>query len=631
MRVPLPIPNLDDRSYDQLVKEAIRRIPVYAPDWTDHNVHDPGITLIELFAWLTEMQLYSLNRIGDRHYLKYLKLLGIQPRPARPARVDVTFSSESIVTVEKQSRVIAGDTTTGITFEIDEEIDVLPVELERVVCFSNLKYSEVTEFNEPSNTFYYALGEKAEVGAALYLGFKFDKATIGGREVKFNIYLYEEDLPPVGKHGNEMAKVYPSAEVLWEYWAGDIKEWSALELSPSVDEVVQTLSSSGRISFIMPSDIEESRISPVDEDLFWIRCRVMKAGYEIPPRIDRIILNTVAAVEGITVENEELGSSTGLPHQKFKTEKSPVLVGTQLITIMGEDWQQVDDFDASEPEDNHYVVDRETGEIVFSDGIRGKIPPQGEKIYITYRYGGGEKGNIPANSTTVVCNKTGNPLGIGVHNYFSAAGGSEKETIQEAILRAKLDLKTPFRAVSAEDFEYIARVTPGLRVARAKAKVTSDNAVTLVVVPYSPLETAVPSSGFMKTVCEHIDRHRLITTYIEIDKPEYVRVSVNTSVKIIEGANPDIVRGRIEKTIDGFLSPLKGGPDGDGWPFGRSVYRSEVYAVIDEVEGVDCVSKLSISGAAGDLDIDDLDLVYPGRHNIEIVEPGTVCEETGYE
>ena len=135
----------------------------------------------------------------------------------------------------------------------------------------------------------------------------------------------------------------------------------------------------------------------------------------------------------------------------------------------------------------------------------------------------------------------------------------------------------------------------------------------------------------MRTVCEHIDMHRLITTDIEIDKPEYVRVSINASVKIIEGANSNTVKGRVEKVIDEFLSPLKGGPDGDGWPFGRSVYRSEVYAVIDEVEGVDCVSKLSISGAVGDLDIDDLDLVYPGRHNIEIIEPDIVCKETGYE
>jgi hypothetical protein len=57
--MPLPVPNLDDRTFDRLVDEARRRIPVYAPEWTDHNVHDPGITFLELFAWLTEMQLYG--------------------------------------------------------------------------------------------------------------------------------------------------------------------------------------------------------------------------------------------------------------------------------------------------------------------------------------------------------------------------------------------------------------------------------------------------------------------------------------------------------------------------------------------------------------------------------------------
>ncbi len=629
--MPLPIPVLDDRSFEQLVKEAIRRIPVYAPEWTDHNVHDPGITLIELFAWLTEMQLYSLDRIGDKHYLKYLKLLGIQPQPAKPARVDVTLSSDSIVTVEKQSKVVTltDDTAIGITFETDEEIDVLPVELKRVVSFSNFKFSEVTEFNQPNNTFYYAFGEKAEAGSALYLGFDFEKAAIVGREVKLNEYLYEEDLPPVGQHGNEIIKVYPSAEVSWEYWTG--AEWVALELSASLNEVVITLSSSGRISFILPSDMEKSKVSPVDEDLFWIRCRVTKGGYEIPPRIDRIMLNTVSAVQGITVENEELGTSSGLPYQSFSVEQCPIIVGTQIVTIKGEDWQEVDDFDASKPEDNHYIIDRETGEITFGDGIRGRVPPPNEVIYITYRHGGGEQGNIPANEITRAYGKDGNQLDIGVTNYFSATGGEEKETIPEAILRTKIDLKTPFRAVTAEDFEFIAQATPGLRVARAKARVTSENAVTVVVVPYSPLEQATPSNGFMKTVCEHIDMHRLITTYMKVDKPNYVRVSINATIKVKSEANAEVVRGRVENAIDGFLSPLKGGPEGNGWPFGRSVYRSEVYQVIEGVEGVDCVSRLSISGAMGDLDIGDLDLVYPGRHNIEIVEPETVCRETGYE
>jgi hypothetical protein len=75
--MPLPMPNLDDKSFDDLVREAVSRIPIYAPRWTDHNATDPGITLIELFAWLTEMQIYRLNRVTERDLTVFLRTLGI--------------------------------------------------------------------------------------------------------------------------------------------------------------------------------------------------------------------------------------------------------------------------------------------------------------------------------------------------------------------------------------------------------------------------------------------------------------------------------------------------------------------------------------------------------------------------
>jgi predicted phage baseplate assembly protein len=90
--VPLPAPILDDRSYQQLRDELIRRIPVYAPEWTDHNPSDPGITLIELFAFLGENLLYRFNQIPDATKLAFLKLLQIPLQPATPSSSLVTFS-----------------------------------------------------------------------------------------------------------------------------------------------------------------------------------------------------------------------------------------------------------------------------------------------------------------------------------------------------------------------------------------------------------------------------------------------------------------------------------------------------------------------------------------------------------
>ena len=76
--MPLPAPNLDDRKFQDLVNEAREKIPQLCPEWTDHNVSDPGIAMIELFAWMTEVLIYRANQVPDKNHLKFLDLVGIK-------------------------------------------------------------------------------------------------------------------------------------------------------------------------------------------------------------------------------------------------------------------------------------------------------------------------------------------------------------------------------------------------------------------------------------------------------------------------------------------------------------------------------------------------------------------------
>src|ERR1044072_3112618 len=87
--MPINLPNLDDRTYDDLIREARSLIPAYAPDeWTNHNASDPGITLIELFAYLSEMLIYRLNRVTDANVRAFLKLIdGVEREPADKAKL----------------------------------------------------------------------------------------------------------------------------------------------------------------------------------------------------------------------------------------------------------------------------------------------------------------------------------------------------------------------------------------------------------------------------------------------------------------------------------------------------------------------------------------------------------------
>src|SRR5438270_7528259 len=87
----IPAPKLDDRTYADIVAEAMRLIPRYCPEWTDHNPSDPGITILELSAWMTELILYRLNRVPEKNYLAFLDMIGIRLRPPQPARGLITF------------------------------------------------------------------------------------------------------------------------------------------------------------------------------------------------------------------------------------------------------------------------------------------------------------------------------------------------------------------------------------------------------------------------------------------------------------------------------------------------------------------------------------------------------------
>src|SRR5262245_38508118 len=88
----LPVPNLDDRAFVDLVREARENAARACPEWTDMSVHDPGMVLIEVFAHLTEVMLYRLNRLPEKAYVEFLNLLGLTRHPPAAAWTKVTFA-----------------------------------------------------------------------------------------------------------------------------------------------------------------------------------------------------------------------------------------------------------------------------------------------------------------------------------------------------------------------------------------------------------------------------------------------------------------------------------------------------------------------------------------------------------
>ena len=150
--MPLPDIQLDDRTFEQLVTELRRRIPAYTPEWTDHNDSDPGITLLQLFAWLSEMIIWRLNQVPQKNYYAFLRLVGIDLIQPVPAVAELTFklSTEDLdfaVSIPAGTQVqLSGGAGGGpVVFETDETILAVGAELAQVQVFDGGRYQVVTE------------------------------------------------------------------------------------------------------------------------------------------------------------------------------------------------------------------------------------------------------------------------------------------------------------------------------------------------------------------------------------------------------------------------------------------------------------------------------------------------------
>lgn len=611
----LPIPNLDDKTFEELVKESLALIPRYAPEWTDHNIHDPGVTFIELFAWLAEMQCYQLNRVTDANSRKFLGLLGLPPYLPRPARVDVTVAGVTTVKfLEKGAWLIARAGNEQIVFETEEDFTLIPLALQSIICGSGGKCSEKIQANGKDDIYFAPFGELAVEGATLELGFD---RKLPGTEIQLLFDLFQEDLPAMAESGT----VFPSVRLAWEYLADSSGTWKSLTISK---DSTLALTRSGRIVFTWPQDVDQKG------GWYWVRCRLVEGLYEISPLINAILLNSVSAVQVESVRDEITG--TGLPGQTVELKKSPVIPGSLKIELQGDngDWMEVADFDSSGPDDRHYTFDPAVGIIAFGNGLNGSIPDKDQNVRAFYRITLGEKGNVPCGQLFTIngCE------GLTVTNPNPAAGGAAAESPEDARERAKKDLRTTFRAITAADYEELAVKTPGIRVARATAIpgyhpeypcIAVPGAVTVVVVPVARgIRCPIPGEGFLRTVSAHLDARRLVTTDLHVIGPEYVTVAVSCKVRPKIKSDPEEVKKRVRERLERFLDPFTGGPEDRGWTFGRPIYPSEIFQLLDKTEGVDYATAvvLTAEGYAdngGIIRIPRKALVVSGEHQVEIL------------
>ncbi|HEY3343001.1 MAG TPA: putative baseplate assembly protein, partial [Anaerolineae bacterium] len=390
------VPKLDDRSFDQIVAEAKSLIPRYAPEWTDYNESDPGITLVQLFAWMTEMTLYRLNQVPDLNYIKFLQLIGIELTPARPASAELTFTlarkDVDIVVVPKATQVAAQNDAGGppIIFETDDALIALGATLKAIQSFDAFSYSIETTKNNAAGQWFYPFGPRSRDGSALVLGFD-SPLPFTDQQINLAVRLFQD-----GRNLNaqrcdaDLSAIPLPASIQWEFWDG--QRWQAMGMDK--DET-RAFSRSGHILLRGPGvKAKKDQLGEVTDKLYWIRCRLVAATYELAPKIATLLTNTIGATQAVTIHDEVLGGSDGQTNQSFTIANTPVIVrdppdqadgSSGVVTIRTvrlelaevKDeyivWQEVDDFLNSGPDDPHFTLNRATGEVHFGDGKNGRI------------------------------------------------------------------------------------------------------------------------------------------------------------------------------------------------------------------------------------------------------------------
>jgi hypothetical protein len=319
---------------------------------------------------------------------------------------------------------------------------------------------------------------------------------------------------------------------------------------------------------------------------------------------------------------------SGVAEEDLRFETDPK--DPAVTTAVWVRWQAQPHFYRSTAHDRHYVVERATGVFRFP-GAGGFVPPAGCPIVVSYVTGGGIEGNVPAGAIREL--RSAVSFVQSVTNPLAAGGGAAAELLRSARDRNAQGPRHRDRAVSVEDYEWLAR-SASSEVARARALPLegpdgrgSRGYVGVVILPHSREPMPVLSLQLADTVLQYLT-HRApagIAGGVRVLAPEYVPVSVRADLRPAVAEEAGNVETRVRSALMGFLHPVDGGFDPGGWPFGRGIYLSDVAALVCAVDGVAAVESLRLlvgQVVYGDaVAIEAHQLVCAGEMQLKLIVP----------
>ena len=516
---------LNDQTFDDIVDAAVKSISRFDTEWNNLQAADPGMTLVDLFAWLKAIQHEYMSVILPESQRRFLELLDIRQRRSRGARTLLALSGARANThIPAETKWMAGD----MAFENRESAVAFAAALTAVrFCGGGREAGIGVEQLDGSRLFpvFPGIGAQPQLPCDEEMVLFFDRPIPSG--CPFSLYFgvaEDKRRTPVGAE-----PFVPLAEVVWEVWTRT--GWQEAQL---LRDDTHAFLFSGLVT--LRHDGKMTR----NEGGYALRVRLVRDDYDLPPQIKDIRFNVLEVCQQDTLVRSDvfheqqllvldsdlgihgdhrvfleedgrwretrdfreirakgslslqlagpagcamvlswhkglptgitLGSGAGFSGQELpfdgryaEYDSIRLLVGRGVDPLY-QSWERRDDLYASAPRDRHFVLDETRGVIRFGDHLQGAIPPRGVNniLLAGYRTCRGKASDIKAGRITAPGTDDPSLLALTVEQIVPAQGGRDGETFEETAARAGDTLRSGRRAVTEEDYLAAVRGVPGL-------------------------------------------------------------------------------------------------------------------------------------------------------------------------
>lgn len=612
------VPRLDSIEFDELVEQARGDIPRYAPDWTDHNLHDPGMTLIDLLAWIVDQQVFRAGFVGGRHRTAFAALLGRRatgPTPARgliwphrPVREGrfVAVGSEVVC----QQHVDLDFALAWDDAACDNGAGSLYLPPVRLVGVDPTLDGVALAAPSASGGGSWAIGASGTLAdTAVSLPFDGPLGATGPAWVALGIDV----APPPGPAPAPDDRSW--GPVTWSYRVGTDR-WVELDV---VYDGTAGLADTGVVVLAVPPAGGATGSSE-------LRLGFARGFFPVAPQIRAVDVNVLPVVQRRREAPAKLGNGNSQPDQVVPLDTTDLVPppsrprGPDLEIRVGEEtWQQQTDFARSGPDDPHYV--RHPDHVLFGNGVNGRRPGRDMPIVVTeLARTRGVAGNLRHSLSWSVP-----ALGPGTYgqNRQSLAGGADRTTAADLALEARQAAVGRAALLTDVELAAAARGLTGMAVGRAEVVARFDRRLgdrrvdgvrTLVVLPQqpawtddgSPPDVETPSQAYLDEVAARLAPRRVLGERLVVQGPVVVAVDVAITTTVEAGAVPADVERAVRRAVHRRLAAVTRTDADLPWPLGRDLAAMDLTAVAATVPGVRDVVTVRIGRSGGPLGTDPI-------------------------